>query len=180
MQGGSGATPTYTVFVAFRRGRLALRRRLPTLALAIACAKGLRAERRRDRDGLFVVCDATGERFELDHAEQAIEDEEQASFADREAGARHRLGATAVRARIARERAIVALERARTVFARTDAAFARSHTVDAQPLEELLVRAADGMLRAIELVEARTSRYPAPPATVPVSGAPERAGGAPT
>jgi hypothetical protein len=49
----------FTVYAGFRRGRLVLKRGLPTLERAIAFAESVASVRFRNRDPLFVVDDST-------------------------------------------------------------------------------------------------------------------------
>jgi hypothetical protein len=53
-------SPSYSIFVRFRRSRLALRRGIPRLEDALAIAEQMRAARFHDRSGVFVVREPEG------------------------------------------------------------------------------------------------------------------------
>ncbi len=146
---------TYSVFVPFRKGRLLLRRRIPSLQEAIECAEAHRGSRIDRAADVFVVIDGIGTTLTVEAAREALARHRETSRVDRLERAREAAARTTERAILARERAIVASERARTVIARTPLSLASTSMLDIDRLIELTDRAAAGMMRSIALMEQR-------------------------
>jgi hypothetical protein len=148
---------TYSVFVSFRKGRLALRRKILSLEEAITCAEAHRAARRDRPEDVFVVVDRTGETLSVAAARAALARHRQMSQFDRLQRAREAAARTTARAIEARERAIVACERARTVADRHPFSSAGGGMFGVDRLIAQTDRAAAVMMRSIVLMEQRLS-----------------------
>ena len=144
---------TYSVFVRFRKGRLALRRGMQNLGDALVCAEKHRATRFYQPDDVFIAIDGTPVCLSIADARRA-ESVERARLCAVDAEERDRRSAALVaRAERARQRAILACERARTVFTRAELPPNVAPPLDADHVADLVHEASSRMLRSIAIVE---------------------------
>jgi hypothetical protein len=146
---------TYSVFVHFRKGGLALRRKIASLEEAVDYAEAHQAVRHERRDDIFVVVDGTGESLTVADARAALARQWPAQQFERLQRARRAAARQTERAALARERAIVACERARTISALHPAPASSGLPPSLDWLIELTDRAALAMKRSIALMEER-------------------------
>ena len=74
---------TYSVFVPFRKGRLALRRKIPSLDEAISCAEAHRATSLGRSGEAFLIVDGTGQTLTIAAARDVLRQRRETSQVER-------------------------------------------------------------------------------------------------
>src|SRR4051812_11987557 len=100
--------PTYSVFVPFRKRRLALRRKIASLQDAISFAEGHGASSVGRAATAFIVVDGTGETLSLEAGHEVLGRQRETFLAERLERVQRSAARVTERALQARERAIVA------------------------------------------------------------------------
>ncbi|HVY48945.1 MAG TPA: hypothetical protein VHB21_23810, partial [Minicystis sp.] len=145
-------TRTFSIFVRFRKGKLALRRGLLSLRDALQNADQLAAQRFHERDDVFVVCDATGEEFRLDPRSASVARALDEERADTMRAHYAHLEEVLARARRARDGAVVAAERVLALAERVDDPTAAEQRAASRRLATLTRAAAEEVAASARLL----------------------------